>query len=59
MDEARWKQLTEWPLTAAAVIFLVAYSWIVLAQPQGTAARVGDTVLWVTWLVFAVDYAIR
>ncbi|MFE7740900.1 potassium channel family protein [Nocardia sp. NPDC057455] len=59
MSEDRWKQLTEWPLTAAAVIFLGVYAWTVLAQPDGTAARIGETVLWGTWLVFGADYAVR
>ncbi|WP_331758700.1 potassium channel family protein (plasmid) [Nocardia sp. NBC_01377] len=59
MSEDRWKQLTDWPLTAAAVVFLGVYTWIVLAQPGGTAARIGDAVLWGTWLAFALDYAVR
>ncbi|MEU2030729.1 potassium channel family protein [Nocardia amamiensis] len=59
VSEDRWKQLTEWPLTAAAVVFLAVYTWIVLAQPDGSAARVGESVLWGTWFAFAVDYAVR
>ncbi|MGY1937686.1 MULTISPECIES: potassium channel family protein [Nocardia] len=59
MSEDRWKQLTEWPLTAAAVVFLAVYTWTVLAQPNGPAAVIGEAVLWGTWLVFAVDYAVR
>ncbi len=59
MTENRWKQLTEWPLTAAALVFLCAYTWIVLAQPHGAAARVGELVMLGTWLSFAADYVVR
>ncbi|MBF6353662.1 two pore domain potassium channel family protein [Nocardia higoensis] len=59
MNEERWKQLTEWPLTAAAVAFLGVYTWIVLAQPTGPAAHLGEVLLWAMWLAFAVDYAVR
>ena len=59
VSEERWKQLTEWPLTAAAVVYLGVYAWIVLAQPDGPMARIGDAVLWGTWLAFAGDYAVR
>ncbi|MGW4330480.1 potassium channel family protein [Nocardia sp. NPDC004573] len=59
MSEDRWRQLTERPLTAAAVVFVVVYTWIVLAQPDGSAARIGEAVLWGTWFAFAVDYAVR
>ncbi|WP_433266445.1 potassium channel family protein [Actinosynnema sp. CS-041913] len=57
---ARWERRAEWPLTALAVVFLVAYAWEVLddrATPGLHAAL--EVVLWVVWLVFALDYAAR
>lgn len=30
-----WERATEWPLTGAAVVFLAAYAWEVLANAQG------------------------
>lgn len=56
----RWENAAEWPLTAAAVVFLAAYAWPILDPdlPSGvvSACRV---VTWVTWAVFAADYFIR
>ena len=59
MTEKRWTHLTEWPLIAAAFAFLVAYGWMVLAGPVGGAAVVTNLVLWVTWLLFVVDFVVR
>ena len=36
----RWERHAEWPLAAAAVIFLVLFSRQVLAQPQGREAHI-------------------
>lgn len=30
LRRARWERATEWPLTVAALFFLVAYAWPVL-----------------------------
>lgn len=56
---ATWSSVTEWPLTLAAVAFLVAYSWEVIANLQGPGRRVAELVINVTWAFFAVDYLIR
>lgn len=47
------------PLTIAAVVFLVAYSWQVIGNPRGDLALGIDTVMWLTWGVFLVDYVVR
>jgi voltage-gated potassium channel len=48
----------QWPLTAAAVAFLVAYAWQVLADLSGPPRTVSDTVINVTWVVFVLDYLV-
>jgi voltage-gated potassium channel len=58
MTQSRWKQLTEWPLTTAAVLFLAAYAIEVLAQLEGRPQQVAETIINVTWLVFVVDYIV-
>lgn len=57
MDHRRWASLSETPLTLAAVIFLVAYSWQVLAQPEPTLDLWLQIIEWGTWAVFVTDYA--
>ncbi|MEU5696050.1 ion channel [Actinosynnema sp. NPDC020468] len=57
---ARWEQRVEWPLTALAVVFLVSYAWQVLDDHRTSGVdTVLEVVLWIVWLVFAADYAVR
>jgi len=62
-DEHRlvsWESRAEWPLTGLAVVFLVAYAWQVLDNGGTAGLRlILEVVLWLVWLVFAVDYAVR
>ena len=58
MTLERWRHLTEWPLTAAAAVFLVAYAWEVIANLHGPQLVVAETVIWATWCVFLLDYAV-
>ena len=55
----RWERVSEWPLTAAALIFLVAYAWEVIADLRGAGRQAAELVMNVVWAVFAVDYAGR
>ncbi len=55
----RWETRTEWPLAVVAVIFLAVYSVQVLANPQGRDDEILETILLVTWAIFAVDYLAR
>jgi len=55
----RWERHAEWPLAAAAVIFLVLFSRQVLAQPQGREAHIVWAVDWAIWGLFVVDYVVR
>lgn len=56
----RWETRTEWPLTAAALVFLVAYA-VPIAWPEvGASARHAcSAITWLTWAAFAVDYVVR
>ena len=54
-----WERATEWPLTGAAVIFLGAYAWEVLANAQGGAKNAAELVIDVVWALFGVDYLVR
>ncbi|MGP3536072.1 potassium channel family protein [Microbacterium sp. RD1] len=56
---ARWEKVTEWPLTIAAILFLVSYAVQILARPDGLLSAACEIVLWATWFVFAIDYATR
>lgn len=56
----RWEKAGEWPLTFAALAFLLAYAWPILdpsLAPGWVTAT--ETVSWVAWAMFAVDYAVR
>lgn len=56
----RWDQLVAWPLTGAAVVFLLAYA-IPIAAP-GVSPVVSDAcnvLIWIIWALFVLDYAVR
>lgn len=59
MTEERWFQLTYWPLLVASLLFIVAYSWQVIADLQGTAEIIARGFIYATWVVFFVDYVVR
>ncbi len=42
MDQRRWTEISDIPLTVAAVAFLIAYSLQVLARPKGDAETSAD-----------------
>jgi voltage-gated potassium channel len=60
MSISRWEAATEWPLTAAAVGFLVVYAVPIvdgdLSRPAAHGFRIAS---WVIWIVFAADFAMR
>lgn len=59
MDEVTWHHHTRWPLLIASALYLVAYSWRVIADLDGTGWNVATLVLLVTWAMFIVDYVVR
>jgi voltage-gated potassium channel len=58
MTADTWRRLSEWPLTAAAVIFLVTYSIEVIADVPDSRALVFDLIIWATWALFVVDFVV-
>ena len=55
----RWERYAEWPLAAAALLFLGLFSVQVLARPQGREAYVLWLISWIVWGLFIVDYVVR
>jgi voltage-gated potassium channel len=55
----RWERHSEWPLAAAALLYLGVYSVLVLVRPHGHQAHVLWTVTWIIWGFFIVDYVAR
>jgi voltage-gated potassium channel len=55
----RWENRSEWPLAVVAIVFLVAYSVQVLAQPRGLISDVLEGILYALWAAFAIDYMAR
>lgn len=59
MTYERWSRLAEWPIAAAALVFLGVYAFLVIAEPTGATLIAIDVALLVLWAVFAVDYVMR
>ncbi len=55
----RWERHAEWPLAAAALVFLVLFSRQVFIQPHGREAHMIWAVDWAIWGLFFVDYFVR
>jgi voltage-gated potassium channel len=56
---ARYRRFSEYPMVVAAVIFLVLYSWQVIARLSGFWNDIAETAMNVVWALFALDYIIR
>ena len=56
----RWEQRAEWPLTAAALLFLAAYAApIIEPDLPSDAVRIASWIVAGTWALFAIDYFVR
>jgi len=58
MKQARWQRSMQWPLTTAALLFLVVYAWQVLADLTGPLRVASDIIINITWVLFFVDYIV-
>lgn len=54
-----WRRVSEWPLLAAAVLFLAAYSVQVIANLPEAQSGAIEAVIWIIWAAFGVDYAMN
>lgn len=59
MSRISWERVTEIPLLIAGFLFLFAYSWQVLAQPEGPRYDFWEWVSVGVWVVFIIDYLVR
>jgi voltage-gated potassium channel len=57
MTLSKWRQLTEWPLVAASLVFLAAYSVQVIAHLPASGVHWTEILIWATWGAFVIDYA--
>jgi voltage-gated potassium channel len=59
-ERLRWERAADWPLTAAALAFLVGWSWPILDPQLAPGWRhFCWAITWLAWAVFAVDYVVR
>ncbi|WP_162942792.1 potassium channel family protein [Cryobacterium soli] len=56
--QARWQQAVDWPLTLAALVFLVAYSISVIATVDGPTSTLLRIVILVSWALFPASYLV-
>lgn len=59
MTLERWQKLTYWPLIVISVVYIVAYSWLVIADLQGDEYLISRIVMTTAWIVFVADYIVR
>src|ERR1700710_418 len=59
LTQAVWRQYTDIPLTIAAALFLVAYSWEVIADLKPPDDLIAETVMWVIWACFVIDFVVN
>ena len=55
MPLSKWERITEWPMTALALVFVFAYSWEVIAR---THTALCDNVINIIWGLFIIDYVV-
>ncbi len=55
----KWSRIMYWPLSFAALGFLITYTIHVIGDLQGLAAMVTTTIITLTWVMFIVDYFAR
>jgi voltage-gated potassium channel len=58
MTQQRWQRISEWPLTAAPVLFLVCYAWEVIGDLSGPSPTL-TALMAATWVIFLADYIVN
>jgi len=59
ITQAHWRHYTDIPLTIAAALFLVFYSWEVIADLKPPEDLVAETAMWIIWAFFVVDFIVN
>ena len=59
MSFSRWERITEIPLLALSMLFLVAYSWQVFDPGNEQLFSLWETVILAVWVLFGIDYVVR
>lgn len=59
MTQQEWNKRLEWPLAGASVAFLVAFAWSVIGNVHGPAETTLQTVMWLVWALFVIDYVVN
>ncbi|MBN9606877.1 MAG: two pore domain potassium channel family protein [Actinomycetales bacterium] len=54
-----WATWSEWPLAIVALAFVVAYSWEIIGNLDGTERAVTEWVVNASWALFVLDYLAR
>lgn len=55
MTLSKWERVTEWPMTALALVFVFAYSWEVIAR---THIPLCEKTINGIWVLFIIDYVV-
>lgn len=55
----RWSSVMYWPLTVAALLFLISYTIHVIGRLTGGIAVLTSLIIGMSWLLFVVDYLVR
>jgi voltage-gated potassium channel len=59
LTQDTWRRYSEWPLAAAAVVFLVTFSMQVIENVPDSQAELYDAIIWGTWVLFVVDFLVN
>lgn len=55
---SRYSEFSETPLVIVSLVFLIAYTWQVIAEPVGTEHLIVELVIFLVWAVFLTDFMI-
>jgi voltage-gated potassium channel len=55
---SRYSEFSETPLVIVSLVFLIAYTWQVIAEPVGSEHLVVELVMFLIWAAFLADFVI-